>query len=73
MAGGGYSLNASSSAKSGPATGGPLGLNIQGITTGYASNGPQGTSGGAGGVPGYFWPAAMAIAALVALKIGRRK
>ena len=66
----GYSASASSSANSGPATGGALGLNISGINTGY-STGSLGT-GGAGAIPSYVWPAALAIAAIVALKLVRR-
>jgi hypothetical protein len=68
--GGGVSASASSSATSGDATGGALGLNIQGITTGYASNGPQGTAGsGAGGMPAYVYPGLLAIGALLAYRL----
>lgn len=67
--GGGYS--ASSSAKSGDASGGPLGLNISGINTGYSA-GSQGTGGAGGGVPEYVWLGALALFAVVALKLVRR-
>lgn len=71
--GGGSGLNASASANStsGPATGGPLGLNISGINTGY-SYGQQGTGGGGATVPSYVWVGALLIFALVALRMVRR-
>lgn len=70
--GGGSGLNASASATSasGPATGGPLGLNISGINTGY-SYGQQGAGGGAGTVPAYVWLALVAVFGLVALRMLR--
>jgi hypothetical protein len=66
--GGGYSASASATSTSGPATGGPLGLNIQGITTGNASNGSQGT-GGASTIPLY---GALALLAVIALQLVKR-
>ena len=69
--GGGFSASASASSSSGPATGGPLGLNISGINTGY-STGSQGTGGAAGGVPQYVWLGGLALAAVLVLKMVRR-
>lgn len=66
--GGGYSASASATSTSGPATGGPLGLNIQGITTGNASNGSQGTGGG-GAIPPALLYAGIALLAIIALKL----
>lgn len=68
--GGGYSASASSSANSGPATGGALGLNISGINTGY-STGSLGTGGGAG-IPSYVYIGALALLAVIALKLVQR-
>lgn len=45
--GGGLSASASSAATSGAATGGNLGIQIQGITTGNAANGQTSGQGGA--------------------------
>jgi hypothetical protein len=68
--GGGLSASASATSTSGPATGGPLGLNISGINTGYSA-GSQGTGGGAGTVPSYVWLAMVAVFGLVALRMLR--
>jgi hypothetical protein len=67
--GGGLSASASASSSSGPATGGALGLNIQGITTGNASNGGQSTA--AGGLPEWALLAGLALLAVIALKLVR--
>lgn len=69
--GGGLSASASASSSSGPATGGPLGLNISGINTGYSA-GSQGTGGGASGVPSYVWIVGLALFGLIALKMVQR-
>jgi hypothetical protein len=69
--GGGYSASASSSANSGPATGGALGLNISGINTGYSAS-AQGGAGGAGGVPSYVYLGGLALLAVIALKLVQR-
>lgn len=67
--GGGYSASATATSTSGPATGGPLGLNIQGITTGNASNGSQGTGGSGGAIPPALLYVALALLAVIALKL----
>lgn len=69
--GGGLSASASSSARSGDASGGPLGLNIGGINTGV-SLAPQGTGGSSSGIPAYVWIAALGLLAVIALKVLRK-
>lgn len=71
LGGAGYSASASSAATSGPATGGALGLNIQGITTGNASNGGQSTAAG-GGIPTYLYAGAAVLLLVLALKVLRK-
>jgi MYXO-CTERM domain-containing protein len=70
--GGGYSASASATSTSGPATGGALGLNIQGITTGNASNGGQSTASG-GTATSVALYIGLALLAVVALELLRRR
>lgn len=67
--GGGFSASASASSSSGPATGGPLGLNISGINTGYSTGSQGNAASGAGSVPSYVWLVGLAIFGLIALKL----
>jgi len=71
--GGGYNVSPSATSTAGASTGGPLGLNIAGINTGYSS-GSLGNAGssGSGGVPAYVWIGLLAVVGLVALKVLQR-
>lgn len=66
------SIAPSATSTSGPATGGPLGLNISGINTGYSSGSlGNAQASGASSVPAYVWIGLIGILGLVALRMLR--